>query len=255
MLRKEKQEMIRHIIQAQKLETIVTLTRGLSHDFNNIMQCILSNALMGTIHVKDQKIKSYFEIIQNGSHRACDIINQLQRFGRSSSDDSFCCINPIHIIEEVTSLVRSSFPKIITIKSNYNNSSGSIKGNYTQIHQVLLNIIINAGQALPQKAGIIDIELSEIQLIQQVYETDRMKPYEYVKVSIKDNGMGMDANTLKQIFNPFFTTKKKEEGSGLGLFTAYEIVQAHKGHINAESKVGKGTTFNILFPKTKKTVP
>lgn len=152
------------------------------------------------------------------------------------------------VIKEVLSLVRSCFPVSIQIKEELDPGIEIIIGNPCQIQQVLMNLLVNAYQAIPNSNGDIRIKTSNRILKEQSAENGGLLPGRYLELTIKDNGSGMDETTLKNLFTPFFSTKKEIGGCGLGLSTTLYIIQNHNGHIHATSKPGKGSTFKILFP-------
>jgi len=251
------------LIRSEKMEAIGNLAGGVAHDFNNILQAVLGYAtLIQVNHPKESDDYVRAQLIINAASSAMELIRRLLGFARSSPGE----IKPLDINDEITKVVQmyGRTRKGIEIHIKLGHNLPTIEGDSVQLEQVFLNILVNAGQAMPE-GGDIYIETKEVLVDEQTARIHRAKAGHYVKVSITDTGIGMDEETRSRIFEPFFTTKSPEEGTGLGLTTAYGIVKAHRGYISVYSEKGQGTTFGVYLPasgketverqKMEKTIP
>ncbi|MBN2411803.1 response regulator [candidate division KSB1 bacterium] len=253
VIAEEKRSLIEaQLRQSQKMETIGTLAGGIAHDFNNILVPIIGYTEMSLELLNDNHIiKSNLEKILKASKRAKDLIQQILTFSRHDKH-SFENIEIHLLIKEALKLLRSSLPATIEIRENIDKNCGSILADPTQIHQVLMNLCTNAYHAMRVKGGILEITLEPVTIDEKT--TIRTKGLQngknYILLSVKDTGEGMDEKTRERIFEPFFTTKRVGEGTGLGLSAVHGIVISHGGKITVESQVGKGSTFNVYLPRT-----
>lgn len=244
---KEKAQLENQLRQAQKMEAIGTLAGGIAHDFNNILAIILGNielCLDDSVPIKH--IHMNMTEAQTACIRARDLIRQILNFSRQSYPN----IEPLiitSIIKESVRLLRASVPANIHIDTDIPDMEDTIMGNPTQVNQVLLNLCANAVYAMGDE-GTLKIYVSH--LIPQKISTliNKLENKPYVKISVNDSGAGISKNVISKIFDPYFTTKKVGDGSGMGLSLVYSIIQAHKGAITVESIQGKGTTFVIYLP-------
>ncbi|MBI3578436.1 MAG: PAS domain S-box protein, partial [Ignavibacteriales bacterium] len=243
----ERQKLERELMQAQKLESLGTLASGIAHDFNNILGIILGyTSLLERTPSDPEKIRHGINAIQRATLRGASIVKQLLTFARKS-ESSPISISINHIIEDITNLLRETLPKTIDLVTNLQADIPSVTADATQMHQVLLNLCVNARDAMP-KGGKLFISTSTISNEMISAQFPRASAREYVVVNVTDTGMGMDDNTKQRIFDPFFTTKGPGRGTGLGLALVYSIVESHHGMIAVESELGKGTTFTLYFP-------
>ncbi len=248
---KEAEEALKRIEEksqhSQKMESVGTLAGGIAHDFNNILAIIMGHAsLLETLKHKPQKIVLSADIIKKAVNRGAGLVNQILTFARKA-DIKVESLNINTSIKELVDLLQQTFPKTIQFDLDLDPKIPMITGDYNQIHQVLLNLSVNARDAM-LNGGFISfrtkvVESNEIQHL--VPDTSEKK---FLCVSITDSGTGMDEDTKKRIFDPFFTTKEFGKGTGLGLATAYGILQSHGGFIEVESQIDIGTTFYIYFP-------
>lgn len=238
-------------IQIQKMESIGNLAGGIAHDFNNILSPIIGycEILMKT-EAQNNNIQDDLNNIHLAANRAKELVKQILTFARQSDDE----LQPIviqPIVKEVVKFLRSSIPTSITIENSIK-SSLSILGNPTQLHQVLMNLCTNAQHALIGEEGTIIINVEDITLTRYLKTHDKiLQPGNYVKLTVADNGIGIEPEIIDTIFDPYFTTKEVEQGTGLGLATTYGIVDRSGGGILVESTVGEGTTFSLYWPETK----
>ncbi len=244
----EKQRLQAQLQQAQRIESIGRLAGGIAHDFNNILVPILgySELLLNITEPKD-KVRGYVEPIIEAGERAKDIVRQLLAFSRKQIIEK----NPIDLNDEIRGFerfLRRTLREDIEIVLELEPDIPVIEADNSQIDQVILNLAVNAQDAMP-RGGKITIRTSQVELDEDFKGThEPIRPGQYVMLSLTDNGEGMDKDTLKQIFEPFFTTKSKDKGTGLGLATVYGIVKQHGGNIWVCSEPGVGTTFKIYLP-------
>lgn len=246
---KEK-EIEKRLMQAQKMEAIGTLAAGIAHDFNNLLMGIqgrVSLMLMDTPsnHPHFEELGKIEEIVKS----ATELTSQLLGFARGGKYEVK--------VADPNSIVEKSFKmfgrtrKEIRIHEKYCGDIWAVEVDAGQIEQVLLNIYINAWQAMPS-GGDLYVETSNVYVGTDDSLSYQVEPGRYVKISVTDTGIGMDDDTLQRIFEPFFTTKKKQRGVGLGLASAYGIIRNHGGVIEVFSEKGKGSTFNIYLPASSK---
>ncbi len=244
----EKEKLEVQLRRAQKLETIGTLAGGIAHDFNNILAPIMGFTELALLKVEDgAPIARDLNQILKGAHRAKELVEQILLFSKQSEKER----RPIilqPLVDEALKLLRPSIPSTIEIRKNISASCGKVRADATQIHQVVVNLCTNASQAMPE-GGILTILLEQTFVDKAMA---RLHPNliegDYVRLSIKDTGSGMDEATLERIFEPFFTTKAVNKGTGLGLSVVHGIVRNHRGEILVYSEPGKGSVFHIYLP-------
>jgi PAS domain S-box-containing protein len=236
-----------HLLRAQRLESIGTLASGVAHDLNNILTPILvcAETLRGDMTAEDRE--SAIALIEESAERGANVVKQVLTFARGVEGERVS-IKPSHLVQEMVDIAQKTFPKSIEITSRFPGDLWSIKGDPTQLHQVLLNISVNARDAMP--AGGKLALVSENFSVDEQYAamTPEATPGSYVLLQISDTGSGMSRETIDKIFDPFFTTKELGDGTGLGLSTTVGIVKSHGGFISVQSEIGKGTVFQIFFP-------
>jgi signal transduction histidine kinase len=238
------------LTQSQKLEGLGTLAGGIAHDFNNLLAVILGSAELMQQQAADQPtLKKQVDRIIEATERGRSISRQLLIFSRPGQAE----LQPIsltHTLNELSDLLSHFFPKSIKIATSIDVDYGMIMGDAGQIHQAILNLAINAGDAMTNDGTLTIREFTVApEVVAERFGTGAAGPY--VAVSVTDTGTGMDEATRAKIFDPFFTTKEKSKGTGLGLAIVQTIVNNHRGYIDVESAPGKGTTFTLMFP----TVP
>ena len=245
--RREKVE--EQLLQTQKLESVGTLTGGIAHDFNNMLGAIVINSEMALLGLPvGSGIHNNLDLILKSAIRGRDLVRQMLLFSRKSEKKQEV-ISLIPLIKETFKLLRSSLPATIQMKLLQETEFDTVYGDPSQIQQVVMNLCTNAAHAMRGKTGVIDISLQATTLgLMDLPEAD-MEPGEYVILSVKDTGSGMDAEVKKRIFEPFFTTKSVGEGTGLGLSVVYGIVKGHRGNITVYSEPGKGSIFRVYLPK------
>ena len=249
----ERKRMEAQFLQAQKMEAIGTLAGGIAHDFNNLLMVIQGNASLMLLdidpsHPHHGMLLSIVKKVQSGSK----LTNQLLGYARKGRYE-VKLIQLNQLVEE-TSKAFGRTRKEITIHRELSDDLFPIEGDMGQIEQVLLNLLVNAADAMVQGGDIFlkTINLSHGDIRGKLYNP---KPGDYVLLTIKDTGIGMDQKTLDRIFEPFFTTKELSRGTGLGLASVYGIVKGHGGYVDVESEEGRGTTFKIYLPASKGEIP
>jgi PAS domain S-box-containing protein len=249
----EEREALRdQLLQAQKMEAVGTLAGGIAHDFNNLLQVVLgySEFMLQCKKEGEPDYDSLQKIYQAGK-RGADLVGSLLTFSRKVETK----LVPVNLNQEITQvqhLLSRTIPKTININLNFKGNLESIKADLSQIGQVLMNLGVNARDAMPD-GGTLTFETTNVQLDEEYCNSHHeAKPGGYVLLTVSDTGQGMDKETLSHIFEPFFTTKETGKGTGLGLATVYGIVKQHGGHITCHSLPGLGTTFNIYFPAIEK---
>jgi PAS domain S-box-containing protein len=233
--------------QAQKMESLGTLAGGIAHDFNNILQIILVNTSSLKRKVLDaEKVNQVVDINTKAVQRGAGLVQQVLMFARKT-EVQFNPLNLNGIIEDIKKMLAETFPKTITFSVSLNDQLPPIVGDQGQVHQVLLNLCVNARDAMPNGGHIFigsDIVMGWAVRKKFVDAQDQ----QYVCITVTDTGQGMPESVRARIFEPFFTTKEKGKGTGLGLAVVYGIITAHKGFIEVQSDVGVGTTFKVYFP-------
>ncbi len=236
--------------QTAKLESLGVLAGGIAHDFNNLLVGIMGNAsLLEDYIAADSPQREILENLLKASERAAQLTRQMLAYsGRGRFYVELLDLS--EQARQITGLVHASIPKHVSVRLSLDRNLPSILADASQIDQLLMNLVINAAEAVPEPAGWVEIRTSAEQIdaafIASSLATDDVQPGEYVMLTVSDNGAGMDEATLARIFDPFFTTKFT--GRGLGLAAALGIVRGHRGGINVRSAPGQGTTFRVFFP-------
>jgi len=237
--------------RAQRMESIGTLAGGIAHDFNNLLMAI-QGGISIVLMKKNQndweveRLKSIEQYVQDGA----ELTQQLLGFARGGKFDSRM-LNPQALVEQ-SSRMFSRTRKELTVETRFADMSWSIDADPGQIEQVLLNLYINAWQAMPN-GGTLSLETANVEIEAESSRFPDVEPGRYVRISVADNGVGMDPETQKKIFDPFFTTKEIGRGTGLGLASVYGIVQNHKGFIEVSSQPGAGSTFDLYLPASSQS--
>jgi PAS domain S-box-containing protein len=240
--------------QAQKMESLGVLAGGIAHDFNNLLLGVMGNADLALLNVNPTDgTREYIQDIMSSAQRAADLCRQLLAY----SGKGRFVVQPIdlsEIVYEMTQLLDVSIQKNVTVRYQMEKDLPAVEADVTQMQQVIMNLVINASDAIGDDPGSISITIEK-----HAYDTEFMKSLafrdelpagEYVVMEISDTGCGMDEHTQERIFDPFFTTK--EMGHGLGLAAAVGIVQGHGGGLKVYSEAGKGTTIKVVLPSTNK---
>lgn len=248
----EQKQLQAKLQQAQKMEAIGTLAGGIAHDFNNILSAIFGHTELARIHADNaEKLHNDLDKVFQGASRAKDLVKQILTFCRKSDQE----LQPIPIqpvVKEALKLLRSSIPTTIEIKQDIDQACEAVLADPTHIHQIVMNLCTNAYHAMRESGGMLTISLQPLELtsdalIQEIV----LQSGSYLKLMISDTGCGMSKIDQERIYEPYFTTKEKGEGTGLGLAVVHGIVESMKGIISVYSELGKGTVFQIFLPVIK----
>ena len=236
------------LLQSQKLESMGVLTGGIAHDFNNILGPIIINSEMVLSDLPEGPgVRSNLELILASGLRGRDLVRQMLLFSRKSEKkQEIITLSPV--IKETFKLLRSSVPTTIQMELQLKTESDTVYADPSQIQQVIMNLCTNAAYAMRGTTGSINISLEHISFGPTDLPEPDMQPGDYLVLSVKDTGVGMDEEIRSRVFEPFFTTKPVEEGTGLGLSVAYGIVKSHRGSITVYSEPGKGSVFRVYLP-------
>jgi PAS domain S-box-containing protein len=240
------------LLQAQKMEAIGTLAGGIAHDFNNILFPILVNSEITLESLAaDSPLRRPMTRVFKACERAIDLVKQILVFSRKEERE----LSPVRltpIMEDSLRLLRASLPTTIEMRQHLDSTVDTVLADPTQIQQVLINLCTNAAHALRDRGGVIDISLREADGdMARGTLPPHLDPGPYLEITVKDNGHGMDSPTKERILDPYFTTKKRGEGTGLGLAVVHGIVKRHNGAITVESEPGKGSSFHIFLPRVE----
>ena len=265
--------------QSQKMEALGTLAGGITHDFNNILGAILGYTELTILDARDErKVRQHLEKIQVAGYRARDLVNQILAFSRQTKQER----SPVQIssiVKEILKMLRASLPSTIEIRQNIQADQGTVDADPTHIHQVLMNLCTNAAHAMQENGGILEVGIQNMdfglrsadfrkdekrttlvghasdstgqtnQISESQIEYLDILPGHYLELTVRDTGIGMTPDVLGRIFYPYFTTKEKGHGTGLGLSVVHGIIKSHGGSITVESKPGQGTTFHVYLPR------
>jgi PAS domain S-box-containing protein len=235
--------------QAQKMESVGTLAGGIAHDFNNILSAIIGYAELTIADTAESAgVRKNLEEIFKAGQRAKDLVRQILAFSRQSEQE----LKPVqisHIVREALKLLRASLPSTIEIRQNIQPQVENIMADSTQIHQVLMNLCTNSAHAMQESGGVLEINLSSEELDSDfTIHHPGLCPGRYLKLTVADTGCGIPPEFLDRIFDPYFTTKDKDQGTGLGLAVVHGIAKSHGGTITVESEPAKGSIFNLYLP-------
>lgn len=234
-------------LRAQRLESIGTLASGIAHDLNNILTPILMSVGVLRLSAHDENSEHLITSIEDSAERGADIVRQILTFGRGVQGERML-VQSRHILNELVKILSQIFPKNISIKTRIANDLWPISGDATQIHQVLLNLCVNARDAMGD-GGTLTLAAENI-ADGRAGGDPAFPEGPCVQLTISDTGQGIPKEVMDRIWDPFFTTKAPGKGTGLGLATVRGIVKNHQGHITLESELRKGATFRVLLPAT-----
>lgn len=243
----EQKRIEQQIQRSQRLESIGTLAGGIAHDLNNILTPIMLSLEVLSRKFPDEQSIRMLEMLKSSVKRGSNMINQVLVFARGVEGER-SPVQPRHIIAEVGKIVQETFLKSTSLDIDIPRDLPNIMADPTQIHQVLMNLCVNARDAMPY-GGRLEIKAEAVTLDEQYAGMQlNAKPGFYVVVSVTDQGTGIPPGILDRIFEPFFTTKDIGKGTGLGLSTVLAIIKSHNGFVNVYSELGKGTTFKVYLP-------
>ncbi|MFC1742438.1 ATP-binding protein [Candidatus Riflebacteria bacterium] len=247
---KEKAALAAKLRQSQKMEALGTLAGGIAHDFNNILMAItgFTEAIRDEIQA-NKPAEDYLQEILLAGKRGTELVEQILSFS-SSQKKEFQQVDVQIVIKEVLQLISSSLPANITIKQDIKENCPPIFAVTSQVFQIVMNLCTNAYQAMEKKGGTIKLELMDLEIndMHRDFAAVSNTAGHYLLFSVRDSGHGISPDLQKRIFDPYFTTREKTGGTGLGLYTVYGIVKGLGGNIEVKSKTGKGTLFNVFLP-------
>jgi signal transduction histidine kinase/CheY-like chemotaxis protein len=250
--KEEREKLEEQILRTQRMEGIGALAGGIAHDLNNALVPVVVGSHMlkqGGDNSPDRH--QVLELIETSGRRCTALVKQMLTFARGSREQSSSV--PIrHLIQEMAGIARDTFPKNIEVQRHFSKDLWNVKGNATELHQILLNLCVNARDAMPN-GGQLVISAENVVLSEQLV-ADAL-PGSYVAMTVSDSGAGIPPEIRPRLFEPFFTTKGPNKGTGLGLSTVANIVKRHKGFIEVRSEVGKGTDFKIFLPAVAAAEP
>ncbi len=239
-------------LRAQRLESIGTLASGIAHDLNNILSPILMSVDILRGGMRDEDTLKVLSIIEGSAERGAGIVKQVLTFARGVEGERVL-LQPKHLLGELAKIMAQTFPRNLDIQPNYSHELWTVSGDATQLHQVLLNLCVNARDAMAE-GGTLTINAENVEVDDHFASMNpgaQLGPHVVFRVS--DTGMGMSPETMERIFDPFFTTKEVGKGTGLGLATVIGIVKSHGGFLSVQSEIGVGTTFLIFIPASGKS--
>ena len=245
----ERISMGKQLLQSQKMEAIGTLAGGIAHDFNNILSIIIGYMELAMDRDQKENQISYLRETLAGAERAKNLVKQILTFSKQDDSEN----KPLDVkimLKEAIKFLRSSIPTTIEISQHITSESCNIMADSTQMHRVIMNLCTNASHAMKETGGTLNIELTTLKLTKgDLPNHPKLRPGQYVKLTIRDTGYGIDPDNIHRIFDPFFTTKSVGEGTGLGLSVVYGIVKRYGGMINVYSEQGKGAVFHVYLPR------
>ena len=234
-------------LRNQRMDSIGTLAGGIAHDLNNVLTPILLSIEILKLQTKDEKFLHRLDLIENSTKRGAELIKQVLHFSRGVEGER-SAIQVRKLTDEIVMIMKSTFPKNIMNSVMLEQHLPPILGDYTQLHQVLLNLCVNARDAMPD-GGLISISAKKVSnSLEGKFTYLGLQEGDFVQITVSDTGTGMPKEVREKVFEPFFTTKEIGHGTGIGLSTVMSIVKSHKGAIVVNSEEGKGTTFDMYFP-------
>jgi len=244
----ERKRLESQFLRSQRMESIGRLVGGIAHDLGNLLVPILLGVkVLKRRESEDEKVLQTLEMIEKSAERGSNMVEQVLAFARGVEGERVA-LQAATIIDEVAKITTETFPDDIDVQVNVPDDLNDIVGDATQIQQVLMNLCVNARDAMPD-GGVIDISASEVEISEaEAQRKMDAEPGAYICLRVSDTGSGIPEEAIDKIFEPFFSTKAEGEGTGLGLSTAYSIVKSHNGFVDVESEPGEGTTFRVYVP-------
>ncbi len=250
----EKKKLEAQFMRAQRLESIGTLAGGIAHDLNNVLSPIMMAVRTLKLKLTDEDSEKILQALESSAKRGADMVRQVLMFGRGAQGDRLV-LQPRHVIREIVNIATETFQKSILIQQSVPKDLWTVMGDATQIHQVLLNLCVNARDAMPD-GGVLEVTADNVVLNEDLAKINiDAKKGKYVVITVKDSGRGIPPNLLDKIFEPFFTTKEIGKGTGLGLSTALALVKGHGGFLNVYSEINRGSSFKVFLPATDLVEP
>ncbi len=236
------------------MESIGTLAGGIAHDLNNLLSPIVMGLELLRPQAGDAGIRQVIHTMEKSAQRGSDLVRQVLSFARGIEGERVP-VRPADVVREVESIARTTFPKNITFEADLPKDLPPVVGDPTQINQVLLNLCVNARDAMPD-GGRLTVSAASIQIDEHYAVMDqRVAAGSYVMLAVSDEGCGMPPELVDRVFEPFYTTKEIGKGTGLGLSTVLGIVRSHGGFLNVQSEPGKGSVFKVYLPTRASPAP
>jgi two-component system, cell cycle sensor histidine kinase and response regulator CckA len=250
----EKKQLEAQFLRTQRLESLGTLASGIAHDFNNILTPILAVAQLLSLKLPnvDENTRQLLKMLEDSSKRGAELVKQILSFSRGT-EGSYTIVQMRHLLLDIAQVAQRTFPKSIETQTHIDSDLWTVCGEATHLHQVLMNLCVNARDAMPN-GGTLSISAENFWIddsYARMYVDARVGSY--VVITIADTGTGISPKIIDRIFDPFFTTKALGQGTGLGLSTAMGIIKRHGGFVNVYSQVGKGSRFKVYLPSSQVT--
>lgn len=242
----EKKKLETQFLRAQRMESIGTLAGGIAHDINNVLTPIMLSLELLKERFPDEKSQKLLNIIKGSTQRGANLVKQVMSFARGIEGE-YTILDLKLLINDIEKITKETFPKSIEIRTSGSKNLRAISGDFTQLHQVLMNLCLNARDAMPD-GGILIISAENL-----FNNGSDIKDRPYILITVSDNGTGIPEEFIDRIFEPFFTTKEPGKGTGIGLSTAFSIVRSHEGFIDVDSIPGQGTIFRVYLPALEMT--
>ncbi|MHB1078384.1 MAG: PAS domain S-box protein [Prosthecobacter sp.] len=243
----ESKQVEAQLLRSQRMESIGTLAGGIAHDLNNVLTPIMMSIELLKLQETNQQRLNIFSTIENSARRGADMVQQVLSFARGVEGRQLA-VQMGRLLREIEKIANETFLKNIQVRSSIQTDLWGVQGDSTQLHQVLLNLCVNARDAMPN-GGMLKLSASNVVLDEQcgVLSPDA-KPGRHVLIEVEDSGAGMPHDVLERIFEPFFTTKETGKGTGLGLSTTLAIIKGHQGFLRVQSEIGEGSKFQVYLP-------
>lgn len=250
----EKRKIEEQLFRAQRMESIGTLTGGIAHDLNNVLSPIAMSVEMLKAKYVDEESLGWLRILQESVERGANMVQQVLSFARGNEGKRIE-IQPRHLLVELVKVLRETFPKSIDVQFNLSRDLLTVPADPTQLHQILMNLCVNARDAMPQ-GGLLRLTANN-HFVDENYArmNHDARIGEFVRIAVSDTGTGMSGEIVDRIFEPFFTTKPMGEGTGLGLSTTLTIVKSHGGFLDVDSEIGRGTRMTVYLPASTDARP
>jgi nitrogen fixation negative regulator NifL len=243
----ERKDLEAQLLQMQKMDSLGTLAGGIAHDFNNILSIVLGySTLLERQKNNAERFSESIVAINQAVQRGANLVRQILTFARKT-ETAFEAADVNRIVKELLSMLMQTFPKIITFSQSLEEDLPLINADHSQLHQALLNLCVNARDAMP-KGGVLSLSTQRVAGDEVRQRFSEATEERYMRVTVTDSGTGMSESVKKRVFEPFFTTKEQSKGTGLGLAVVYGVVQTHHGFIDVATEMGKGTSFHVYLP-------
>jgi nitrogen-specific signal transduction histidine kinase len=251
----EKKKLEIQLQQAQKMEAIGALAGGIAHDFNNILSAIIGYTELAMLNEGAEHCRAELNEALIAANRAKDLVKQILAFSRQTEEERMP-VRVALVAKEAVKFLRATIPTTIEIKGRIDDKAGAVLANSVELHQIIMNLCTNAQHAIGEQSGLLEVTVQNTEIdLSQKKELIDLEIGPHVMISVKDTGYGMPPDVIKRIFDPYFTTKEKGVGTGLGLAVVHGIVKKYGGTIKVESEPGKGTAFHIYLPRVDIAAP